>query len=593
MAQRKRKPINKKHQHESKVAKSYTNLKANSVGKNFHIEFKNEAQSLAWEAFQQHDVLFLVGPAGTGKTHLAAAFAIEQILNKKRNKIVLTRPIVEAGESLGFLPGEFEDKVHPYMMPLYDCMDQMVGKEGPWRERIDFAAEVAPIAFMRGRSQPLDAKVLTLDGFRSMGDIKEGDYVVGSDGTSTRVEAIYPQGELDVYKLTFTDGTSVECSADHLWETTTIYQRRYKKNASIKTTAEIADTLKISKFFNHQIPVTKAVQFNEKNLPIDPYVLGALLGDGCLHASASVTLTSVDEELVTEVQNRLPEGLHLSLAKSCHDKAPQYRVVGKDKDKNSIKDSLRNLDILGHLSHQKSIPSCYLQGGVQQRLDLLRGLMDTDGCCFAQKGKRKPRVQFYSTSESLAQDVAALVHSLGGSASIRLRKKIGVPGHELKGRLICHNYDVYVVGIRMLENPFKLSRKANKFVPLKPIRAITSVEKVGRKHCQCIRVSAKDSLYLTDHCIVTHNTFNNAVCIFDEAQNASMLQLKLFLTRFGENSKIIITGDPTQSDIGGKVALVEVMQKLKGVEGIGIIEFKTNSIVRHSLVGKIIEKLEV
>ncbi len=121
-------------------------------GRNFHIEFKNEAQSLAWAAFKQHDVLFLIGPAGTGKSFLASAFAIEEVLSKQRHRIILTRPIVESGESLGFLPGEFEDKVHPYMLPLYDCMDKMVGKDSPWRERIDEAMEVAPIAYMRGRT---------------------------------------------------------------------------------------------------------------------------------------------------------------------------------------------------------------------------------------------------------------------------------------------------------------------------------------------------------------------------------------------------------------------------------------------------------
>lgn len=204
---------------------------------NFHIEFKNEYQSLAWAAFQQHDVLFLTGPAGSGKSHLATAFALEQVLNRKRKKIILTRPVVEAGESLGFLPGEFADKIQPYMMPLFDCIESMVGTEGLWKDRIDEAIEVAPIAFMRGR------------------------------------------------------------------------------------------------------------------------------------------------------------------------------------------------------------------------------------------------------------------------------------------------------------------------------------------------------------------TFNDAICILDEAQNCSMMQLKLFLTRFGENSKVIITGDPTQSDIGGKVALVEVMQKLKDVNGVGIVEFKENAIVRHPLVGRIIEKL--
>ena len=121
-------------------------------GGNFHIEFKNDAQSLAWAAFQQHDVLFLIGPAGTGKSFLACAFACQQILNKEKKKVVLTRPIVESGESLGFLPGEFEEKVHPYMMPMYDCIDKLVGLEGDWRDRIDKATEVAPIAYMRGRT---------------------------------------------------------------------------------------------------------------------------------------------------------------------------------------------------------------------------------------------------------------------------------------------------------------------------------------------------------------------------------------------------------------------------------------------------------
>ena len=119
---------------------------------NFHLEFKNDAQGLAWAAFKQHDVLFLTGPAGTGKSFLACAFAIEQILNKEKSKIVLTRPIVESGESLGFLPGDFEEKVNPYMMPMYDCIEKLVGKDNPWRDRIDSCLEVAPLAYMRGRT---------------------------------------------------------------------------------------------------------------------------------------------------------------------------------------------------------------------------------------------------------------------------------------------------------------------------------------------------------------------------------------------------------------------------------------------------------
>lgn len=118
----------------------------------FHLEFLNQAQKMAWGAFDQHDVLFLLGPAGCGKTHLACAFAISEILAKKKKKCVLTRPIVEAGEALGFLPGTFDEKVGPYMMPMFDCIERCVGSEGPNKELIDRSLEVAPLAYMRGRT---------------------------------------------------------------------------------------------------------------------------------------------------------------------------------------------------------------------------------------------------------------------------------------------------------------------------------------------------------------------------------------------------------------------------------------------------------
>lgn len=120
--------------------------------KNFHMEFLNIAQKMAFSAFEQHDVLFLLGPAGTGKTHLACAFAISEIIAKKKKRILITRPIVESGESLGYLPGTFEEKVHPYMLPIYDCIGKLVGYEGNERERIDKCLEKAPLAYLRGRT---------------------------------------------------------------------------------------------------------------------------------------------------------------------------------------------------------------------------------------------------------------------------------------------------------------------------------------------------------------------------------------------------------------------------------------------------------
>lgn len=118
----------------------------------FRLDFLNSDQRLAWAAYQQHDVIFLIGPAGTGKTHLSMAFAIYDILQRSKSRIILTRPIVEAGESLGYLPGEFEEKVSPYMMPLYDAMHKLIGGDERQKELIGLSIEVAPLAYLRGRN---------------------------------------------------------------------------------------------------------------------------------------------------------------------------------------------------------------------------------------------------------------------------------------------------------------------------------------------------------------------------------------------------------------------------------------------------------
>ena len=112
----------------------------------------NTSQQLAYSAFQQHDILFLTGVAGTAKTHLSMAFAISEVLQRNKKHIVLTRPVVEAGESLGYLPGDFAEKINPYLMPLTECMRHMIGEGSPQREIIDKAIKIEPIAYMRGRT---------------------------------------------------------------------------------------------------------------------------------------------------------------------------------------------------------------------------------------------------------------------------------------------------------------------------------------------------------------------------------------------------------------------------------------------------------
>lgn len=143
------------------MRKKQSNIVTTSNSKNFYIEWKNTAQKIAWDCFHSHDIVFVIGPAGSGKSFLSVAYAISEIIAKTKKKIVLTRPIVEAGENLGFLPGNFSEKVEPHIRCLRDCTDSLVGVQGPLREKIDLATEIAPLAYLRGRT--LNNAVCILD----------------------------------------------------------------------------------------------------------------------------------------------------------------------------------------------------------------------------------------------------------------------------------------------------------------------------------------------------------------------------------------------------------------------------------------------
>ena len=113
---------------------------------------KSPAQKAYIDAIRENDIVFGIGPAGTGKTYLAMAMAVAALTSGQVNRIILTRPAVEAGESLGFLPGDLADKVDPYLRPLYDALHDMLRYEKVSELMEQGAIEVAPLAFMRGRT---------------------------------------------------------------------------------------------------------------------------------------------------------------------------------------------------------------------------------------------------------------------------------------------------------------------------------------------------------------------------------------------------------------------------------------------------------
>jgi phosphate starvation-inducible protein PhoH and related proteins len=113
---------------------------------------RSPRQAMALASLQQNSLSFLVGPAGTGKTYLAVAHALSELLAKRKRKLVLTRPVVEAGENLGFLPGDLTQKINPYLRPLYDAMESLLPHDLVRRLDEQNLIEVAPLAYMRGRS---------------------------------------------------------------------------------------------------------------------------------------------------------------------------------------------------------------------------------------------------------------------------------------------------------------------------------------------------------------------------------------------------------------------------------------------------------
>lgn len=134
------------------------------------IRAKTANQKAMATASEKNDIIFAIGPAGTGKTYTAVALAVRALKNKAVRKIILTRPAVEAGESLGFLPGDLKEKIDPYLRPLYDALDDMIPSDKLNYYMANRIIEIAPLAYMRGRT--LDNAFIILDEAQNATDLQ-------------------------------------------------------------------------------------------------------------------------------------------------------------------------------------------------------------------------------------------------------------------------------------------------------------------------------------------------------------------------------------------------------------------------------------
>jgi phosphate starvation-inducible protein PhoH and related proteins len=531
------------------------------------------------DAIDHHTVVFCIGPAGTGKTYLAMAKAVQALQAKQVNRIILTRPAVEAGERLGFLPGTLYEKIDPYLRPLYDALHDMVDPESIPRLMQAGTIEVAPLAYMRGRAQPVDTPVLTPSGFRPIGELTVGDLVIGSNGEPTPVLGVYPQGRKKIYRLVTQDGASTLCSEDHLWAVKTPYDRRRDRPWRVVETKEMVGRLRTARYRKFELPLlSEPVALPRRDVPVDPYALGLLLGDGCLTGSTTPSLATEDPELVESLESLVP-GVRARWKSGPDQVLDRVRPPGTSIIvANPITDVMRELGLCGSRSNSKFVPEVYLHNAADVRLAVLQGLLDSDGGVVTQRD-RTCRVQYGTTSPRLRDDVIALVRSLGGVAYARTRVA-----------------DSFIVDMRLPAGiePFRLRRKLMQYRASgagRPTRFIDRIEPVGTDEAVCIQVAAADSLYVTEDYLLTHNTLNDAFIILDEAQNTSPEQMKMFLTRLGFGSKIVVTGDITQVDLpGGTQSGLRVVQGiLDNVDDVHFSVLTSHDVVRHKLVGDIVD----
>jgi replicative DNA helicase len=328
-----------------------------------------------------------------------------------------------------------------------------------------------------GKAQRVDQPVATPNGWVKIGDLRLGDRVFGSDGKPTTVTGVYPQGLRSMWEVRFSDGASAICDGDHLWTYRTNNERDFTRTDTLHDIMALR-----TKVF---VPVAAPVEYPHADLPIDPYTLGVLLGDGCFSMS-SMSVSGVDQEIFDRLElqgSRLvPTGC------GC-----DYRISGRQGVLNPIKEAIRSLGLLHVGSHVRFVPEPYRYASVEQRMALLRGLMDTDGTI-----DKNGSCEFSTSSPEMAEHVAELVRSLGGVT--------GWNGQGIRIKRTTHR-DAYRITVRTPFCPFSISRKAQRWKPpLSITRSIREVVPADAGQAVCISVAAPDQLYLTSGYVVTHNT---------------------------------------------------------------------------------------
>lgn len=351
------------------------------------------------------------------------------------------------------------------------------------------------------------------NGWKEIKDIQIGDEVYGSDGKLTIVVGKSDkQCNVNMYKITLRDNRTINCCEDHMWKVWDKNKNKNKSNIvwSNITTKELFNKYKIKRTGKKSngeesrfaLPINKALLNEEKSdLLLHPYIVGVLLGDGSI-TSKNIIITSLDKEIINKIKSLLPYGYNIKQKTE-----KDFIIYREHKDVDPFYKVLQKIGIYGHNSHTKFIPYSYQYGSYEQKLELIKGLMDTDGYA------KKSVIEYYTISDQLSNDFLNVARSIG----LHCKHSKKESWFNNKRYNDCNRISIYTK-----QDIFSLQRKRNSYINHKISSQgkskydkvfIKKIEPIGTSDGYCISVYNEDNTYITKDYIVTHNSYMTADAI--------------------------------------------------------------------------------
>lgn len=411
--------------------------------------------------------------------------------------------------------------------------------------------------------QPLSIEIPTPDGMRRFGDLKIGDLVFDHDGNSTKVEEIQPKGVQDVYEVKFLNGRKTKCTIDHLWKVLYRSHGKWKEDVVplkyIMDNSSLVDTVDGSQLVlnekRYSVQTNGAAKFHERNLEIDPYVMGILITNGCL----------TDKYLrisqpTSEVPNAISNIINMDIVNRS-EADDDYSYIFYDHDGNRIRtdDFLKHYpNLINTKSPNRTIPDDFLFNSIENRLALLNGLLDGDGSIVERPNREwtSPIIRFTTTSEKLGKQFVWLCRSLGFDClthnDMRAKYSSGYcanmsiqinPNDMHKLFRVSYKMDAAIRSMHKYHELQECNKISwSKYHDKSKIVSVRKLEK--QEEVMCIKVSSPDHLYLTEDFVVTHNSGKDSIA----KMIASEWNRNIYYVTGGKNGKFIPNAIVDNSD---------------------------------------------